>query len=275
MERSRQHVSSIELRVSDATPVAEFYEEVVGLERLGESGSTLRLGSGSKGEIVRILEQPDALEREPAEAGLFHLAIRFPSPDDFSGALHRIEQSEYPLAGASDHHVSEALYMSDPAGNGVELYADRPESEWERDESGSVVMTTDRLDLARVRARTDGEPGRSVPPETDLGHVHLEVRDLDAALGFYCGKLGMEIQARRPGAAFVSYDGYHHHVGLNTWNRREHRLRPDAIGVSEIDAQLDPSTLESVREGLDEDQEAEDGLALEDPDGISWSLAAS
>ena len=245
--------ASVELRVPELTEARWFYETVVGLESLRESAGRVEMGVGQC-PVVRLEEAPEAENRDRRAAGLFHLAIRFPSRQSLSEALRRVSRENYGLTGASDHAVSEALYTNDPAGNGVELYTDRPRSQWEYDEDDEVVMVTEQLDLDDLWRVTSGQPDDRAPAETILGHVHLEVTDLEASVDFYRDELGMALQARRPGAAFLGYDGYHHHVAANVWNHRRRPHDDASLGLAELE----------VRGRGDRN--------LRDPDGIRWQF---
>jgi catechol 2,3-dioxygenase len=168
--------------------------------------------------LVELVPGPDAPSRPPRSTGLFHLALLVPTRADLARTLRRVAGSGAPLSGASDHLVSEALYLSDPEGNGIELYRDRPRDEWPM-AGESVEMATLPLDLESLLGEPGGEAAAASMPEgTILGHVHLQVADLDAAEAFWVDALGLDVTARGyPGALFTSAGGYHHHVGLNTW----------------------------------------------------------
>ncbi|ODR83139.1 glyoxalase [Haladaptatus sp. W1] len=210
-------VGRVALRVNDLDRVRRFYETVVGLERLREDGETAVLGAGGV-PLLELVADADAPVRRRTEAGLFHTAFLVPSRSAVADALVRIE-NDWELSGASDHRVSEALYLTDPEGNGVEIYRDRPREEWPVEEDGSVRMETLPLDIDELREqRTDAE---TVPSGTTVGHVHLEVSSLSAAREFYVETLGTRIRQRfGPSALFLATDDYHHHIGLNTWNDR-------------------------------------------------------
>ena len=212
-------LGAVRLDVADQGGMRGFYEDVIGLRTLADSDGVARLGAGDDSPLVELAERPDAPVRPPGTTGLFHLAILLPSRADLARALQRVASRGWSLSGASDHLVSEALYLDDLEGNGIELYRDRPREEWPY-ESGAIQMATLPLDLeglADELRSAGGEPG-AVPPGTRLGHVHLQVADLAAAEAFYGGLLGFEVTVRSyPGALFVSAGGYHHHVGLNTW----------------------------------------------------------
>jgi catechol 2,3-dioxygenase len=214
----------IRLTVGDAVGVAAFYERAIGLRRLddGDDGA-LRLGAGpdrARPALVELIEDAAAPARARRSSGLFHLALLVPDRAALAQALRRVAGAGWRLDGASDHLVSEALYLSDPEGNGIELYRDRPRAEWRRAESGELAMATLPLDLQHLlSAAPDDAPDDGMPADTALGHVHLQVSELAAAEAFYADALGFDVTVRSyPGALFVAAGGYHHHLGLNTWS---------------------------------------------------------
>jgi catechol 2,3-dioxygenase len=223
-----------------------------------------------------------ALDRRAT--GLFHLAILLPSRADLALALARVVAARWPLDGASDHLVSEALYLSDPDGNGIELYRDRPREEWRRN-GDELAMATLPLDLDDVISAAGGlasEPPREVPAGTTIGHVHLQVGDLGVSESFYRGVLGFDVTVRSyPGALFLSAGGYHHHIGLNTWRSAGGRRPVDgAVGLRHFAIVLsDQSELERV---LDRVRGAglgvspcHGGALVRDPSGIGVLLRAT
>lgn len=229
-------IGAVTLRVSDLAESRRFYREAIGLRELeGPSGESQNGGSSSgsapNGEaifgapgddrpLLRLIGAPAAPARPAGTTGLFHLAILVPSRVDLARSLARLVSGGRRLSGASDHIVSEALYLNDPEGNGIEIYRDRPREEWRTSDSGEVEMATLPLDLQSVIDElADGDPGAEVGAGTTIGHVHLNVADLAAAEDFYSGRLGFDVMVRGyPGALFVAAGGYHHHIGLNTWN---------------------------------------------------------
>ena len=207
----------VRLTVADLDRVRGFYRDAIGLAELGQDDGVIRLGTDGTA-IVELVGDPDAAPRPRGTSGLFHLAILVPSRADLARALQRGAEAGWRLSGASDHLVSEALYLSDPGGNGIELYRDRPREEWPvRD--GVLQMDTLPLDLDGVLSELRREDAEApMPAGTRIGHVHLNVGDLTAAEAFYSGALGFDVTVRGyPGALFVSAGGYHHHLGLNTW----------------------------------------------------------
>jgi catechol 2,3-dioxygenase len=206
----------VRLTVADLDRARDFYRDAIGLTELPSANGVVVMGAGEE-PVVELVGDPDAPPRPRGTSGLFHLAILVPSRPDLARALQRVAEAGWHLSGASDHLVSEALYLSDPEGNGIELYRDRPRGEWPKDD-GNLQMATLPLDLEDL-IREAGDGGEdTMPAGTRLGHVHLQVGDLKAAEDFYSGLLGFEVTVRSyPGALFVSAGGYHHHVGLNTW----------------------------------------------------------
>ncbi len=212
------HVGRVALTVHDLAGVRDFYERVVGLREIEAGARSVVLGAGDT-PLVELVEDLAAPPRPPRTTGLFHLAILVPDRAELARSLQRLIETRWQLAGASDHLVSEALYLSDPEGNGIEIYRDRPPGEWEHD-GDELLMATLPLDLQNLLGELGDEPvpGTAVAAGTRMGHVHLNVSDLDAGERFYGGWLGLDVTARGyPGALFLAGGGYHHHIGLNTW----------------------------------------------------------
>lgn len=229
------HMGAVTLTSTDAEALARFYEDVVGLEVLRRSPEEVDLGGGGRDDIdeplVRIVHDPDA-PRLRGVNGLFHLAILLPSREDLGHAVRRVVEGGWQLTGASDHFVSEALYLRDPEGNGIEIYRDLPRDAWRWD-GDQVEMGTVPLDLQAVvdAAAGDAVTERRVPAGTTMGHVHLAVADLAPVEPFYREVLGLDVTARYGGqATFLSWGGYHHHLGMNTWGG--HGLLPPPPGVT-------------------------------------------
>ncbi len=210
-------LGAIRLRAGDVGRLRDFYETTVGLQPFDGENGLVSLGVEGR-PVVELISDPEAPSRPARSTGLFHLALLVPTRADLARTLRRVAGSGWPLSGASDHLVSEALYLSDPEGNGIELYRDLPRDEWPLAD-GSIEMATLPLDLEGVLAEPGGETAAtSMPEDTTLGHVHLQVADLVAAEAFWVDALGLDVTVRGyPGALFTSAGGYHHHVGLNTW----------------------------------------------------------
>lgn len=220
---------SVTLRVPDLAGSLAFYRDVLGLRAAGGEGAggggAVRLGPGEGGPPLLLLEEaPSAPPAPVRSAGLFHLALRVPSRPALARALRGLGAAGVRLQGLSDHGVSEALYLADPHGNGVEIYADRPRDAWTW-RGGELEMVTRPLDVENLLEEAakpsgrEGEDGPLLPAGTDLGHVHLRVTDLEEAEAFWAGVLGLPVTTRRyPGALFFGAGGYHHHVGVNVWS---------------------------------------------------------
>lgn len=214
-------IGRVLLRVGSVENTVPFYRDTIGLDA---TRSGTRVDLGTTDECLLILEEDSSVPaRSPTEAGLFHVAIRVPTRDALGDVLNRIRETGRTLQGASDHLVSEALYLSDPEGNGVEVYWDRPRSEWPTTPDGQVEMDTRPLDLSSLENRTVPDTPQ-VPAATDIGHIHLEVLDLTESEAWYRDRLGLPVMTRYGNdAVFLGAGGYHHHVGLNTW---QHRSEP-------------------------------------------------
>jgi catechol 2,3-dioxygenase len=235
-------VGTVALTVSDLDRSRAFYETVLGLTARELDDGSLALGVADEPALVRLRGDSAAPPLNPRATGLFHLAVLMPSRRELAYALARLGRSHWPLSGASDHLVSEALYLNDPDGNGIEIYRDRDRREWRTDENGQLAMATLRLDLESLAGELDDAPPvpDRMPAGTRMGHVHLQVSDIAAAEDFYHGVLGFDVTVRGyPGALFVSAGGYHHHIGLNTWNSAGSTPpAPGAVGLRSFDVRL-------------------------------------
>ena len=270
-------LGAVALTVSDVDRARFFYESVIGLNSWRLEGGDVALGVVGDAPLVTLHGDPTAPPRDPHATGLFHLAIVLPDRRALAHALLRLAQARHPLSGASDHLVSEALYLADPDGNGIELYRDRPRDQWRREPDGTLTMATLRLDLAELAAELDGagEPAPHAPAGTRVGHVHLQVADIATAETFYHGILGFDVTVRTyPGALFVSAGGYHHHVGLNTWNSQGAAAPdPAAVGLRSYEIILpDREALDAVlariaAAGLVAEPVADHGTLVRDPSG--------
>jgi catechol 2,3-dioxygenase len=209
-------IGTATLRVADADRSLRWYVDMMGLQLLDRSSERLVLGAGGK-PVLHLDVRPGAAPRDENTTGLYHVAILVPDRPSLAAVLVRIANARVRL-GASDHLVSEALYIWDEDNNGLEIYRDRQRSEWTWD-GKSVRMATEPLDLRNLAAEVGtGKEREPMPAGTRMGHVHLQVGDLATAEKFYCDVLGFERTAGRGGALFVSAGGYHHHIGLNTWH---------------------------------------------------------
>jgi len=234
-------MGTIRLTVCDLDRSRAFYEQVLGLRGTELDHGAIALGAGGERPLVELEGNSSAPRLDRGATGLFHLAILMPTRLDLGFALARLVAARWPLDGASDHLVSEALYLSDPDGNGIEVYRDRPRDEW-RQTDGQLEMATLPLDLQSLAGELKRAQGAqpAVPPETRIGHVHLQVSELEQSEAFYAGVLGFDVMVRGyPGALFVSAGGYHHHIGLNTWHSAGGGPpAPDAVGLRSFEVLL-------------------------------------
>ena len=224
-------IGQVALIVNDLDRVGDFYQSVIGLDRLSGSGEERVLGAG--GLPLVTLRRDRAARHRPREAGLFHTAFLLPDRKALGGWLRHVADRQVGLDGASDHLVSEAIYLRDPEGNGIEVYADRPRSEWQT-HGHEVRMDTIALDLNGLLAAADA-PWQGAPQGSVIGHVHLQVGNVAEAEGFYMNRLGMDRSAHVFGASFFASGGYHHHLAGNIWNSRGAGQRsPGAAGLAEV-----------------------------------------
>jgi len=208
------HIGAVHLTIADLARSIRFYESRLGFTLRAQDDRTAWLGAG--GADLLILSQSEHAPRARGTTGLYHFAILTPSRANLARSLRRLVATRTPLTGASDHGVSEALYLNDPDGNGIEIYRDRPRREWPF-VGGRVNMGLDPLDLAALLADAADDDG-GLAEGTIIGHMHLRVARIDEAERFYVGVLGFDLMQRfDTSASFVSAGGYHHHIGLNTW----------------------------------------------------------
>ncbi|MBD3802626.1 MAG: VOC family protein [Thioclava sp.] len=257
-------IGHVTLVVHDIDRVGAFYEDVIGLERISRDASEARYGVGGE-VLVQLQADKTARKSGREEAGLFHTAFLLPERADLGAWLNRAAEKGWRLEGASDHLVSEALYLSDPEGNGIEIYRDRGREDWPR-KGDQILMATERLDLRDVMAEARA-PWRGAPSGTVIGHVHLQVGALDPAEPFYRDTLGSNVMARYPGANFHGWSGYHHHLATNVWNSRgaKERHQP-ATGLAEVGLRAEPEALAQFSERF--------GDSVTDPWGTRFTVAA-
>src|SRR3984893_7621279 len=204
-------LGSLELKVLDLEREVGFYERF-GLTRIDDGAGTATLGAGGSA-LLRLKALEGGRDRSRGTAGLFSFSILLPGEEKLGGFLKRTLEERLPLTGTADHYVSQALYFDDPEGNGIEVYADRPRGEWQFP-NGHLNIGTDQLDFERLLRIADA-PRPKFSDETVLGHMHLNVADLDRSQHFY-ESLGMDLMGEVGGMMrFMSWDGYHHHLGIN------------------------------------------------------------
>lgn len=210
------HMGDVALQVADLDKQLRFYTERIGLTLLEQDGDQATLGVDTP--LLR-LKQRSGAHKVSGKTGLYHFAILTPSRFDLARTLHHLIETKTRIGGASDHLVSEALYLDDAEGNGIEIYRDRPRDEWPR-QNGQVQMSTDPFDVDGVLGELVGhenDPWTGMAAGTTMGHVHLHVASVPGAKKFYSDALGFDVIINMGSALFVSAGGYHHHLGLNTW----------------------------------------------------------
>ena len=262
-------IGAVHLTISDLGRSVRFYEAHLGFVVHRRDDRTAWLGAG--GPDLLILSQCETAPRVRGTTGLYHFAILVPSRADLSRSLRRLVETGTVLQGAADHGVSEALYLADEDGNGIEIYRDRPRGDWPV-VAGQLRMRADPLDLDALLAEAGGaESGAGLARGTVIGHVHLHVSRLADAEAFYVGVLGFALmQQYGSGALFVAAGGYHHHIGLNTWAGVGAPPPPGAVGLHHFVVSLpDEAALAAVAERLITagvtPEPREGGLLIHDP----------
>jgi catechol 2,3-dioxygenase len=271
-------MGAVQLTVSDLARSLGFWQRTVGLEALERAESRATLGAGGR-ELVVLVEEPGA---RPAHGhtGLFHLALLLPTRTDLACWLAHAARERVPLQGASDHYVSEALYLGDPDGHGIEIYADRPREVWQG--QVDVRMTSLPLDADDVLSELEDpeqEPFGGLADGTAMGHVHLRVAGVSESIGFYRDVLGFELTARLGDqAAFLAAGGYHHHIGANTWQSAG--AAPPREGTARLLYATivlpDETARSDVLARLDRFEETPEGPLVRDPsgNGLVFAVAA-
>jgi catechol 2,3-dioxygenase len=281
-------IASVRLDVGDLARSSEFYERVLGLPLISRDENRALLGADARRPALQLSAVDQPTLASPHSTGLFHVAWLHPSRAALADTVRRIAGARWPIDGASDHGVSEALYLSDPDGLGIEIYADRPREQWQRAADGhGVRMFTLALDIDDLLAQSPGQPQATVAPGTSIGHVHLKVADVPRAFGFYHDALGLQEQAQLPSAAFLSAGGYHHHIGLNSWQSAGASPPPDdaprlraiefELGGGDALAALRQRVAGAATDGAERPTTSSHdagGVSVEDPDGNLLSFAA-
>jgi catechol 2,3-dioxygenase len=266
----------VHLTVSDLDGSIAFYERSLGLQLHHRDDTTAALGAGGE-DLVVLVGEPGA-SRGGRHAGLYHFALLFASREELARAVLRLADTRTRIEGASDHGVSEAIYLRDPDDNGIELYADRPREAWPapRTPGEKLEMYTIALDMKSLLETVEGEQAQEQAGSgLRMGHVHLHVADVDRGLRFYRDVLGFEEMVNLGSAAFVSAGGYHHHLGFNVWLGKDVGPRPEgAAGLRHWVIVLErPDEVRAVRDRAQAagllPEEREGGFLVRDP----WDTA--
>ena len=233
-------VGTVTLKVANLERSLTFYTQVIGLEVFKQDGHTAVLGAGNR-SILLLEEVAGATRLARNVTGLYHAAILFPTRHSLAIKVQQLARMNYPF-GYGDHLVSEAFYLDDPDGNGLELYQDRPRSTWKWN-GGSVRMASDPIDFdslfAEIKENDPALNNPAAPAGTKLGHMHLRVGNISKARAFYHDVLGFDMVAAMPTALFMSAGGYHHHIGMNVWESNGGRPTPEnSAGLREFSISL-------------------------------------
>jgi catechol 2,3-dioxygenase len=268
------HIARVELRVRDIERAIDFYRDVVGLQVVEKTTDAALLGVSGDSPLLALSSSGVTQPADRRATGLFHTAFRYPDRIALGLALARLVEAGLRI-GAGDHLVSEALYVDDADGNGVELYRDRPRDEWPPPQPGNLVaMATEPVDLDSLLAESVGAERDGAPSGTAVGHVHFQVADVDETVDFYRDVLGLDLMARIGSqAAFFASNGYHHHIGTNSWNSRgQGPASRESAGLDRAVFATNLAELNDLRARLAERDyeftEDDDRITLKDPNGI-------
>lgn len=268
-------ITNVNLQVSDLHRSEKFYCDLLGLHPVRKENTVALYAHKNRVPLLVLTENKSAVPKPQWSTGLYHVAILFPNRRELARIFKRFYNNHWQFQGFADHGVSEALYLADPDGNGIELYADRPREQWQY-RNGELVMVTEALDLDNLLGELpDEQEWTGIPEETTIGHIHLQVSDLMKAERFYHHLLGFDVTARSyPGALFVAADSYHHHIGLNTWDSEgASSPPPDAVGllsytITVQDENRKAALLERMRQENIPMKEHGNGVFVRDQDGM-------
>ena len=274
-------VGAVHLTVADLDRSISYYENAIGLRVQSREGAVARLGADGGEELLVLYEEPGA-QPVRGHTGLFHFALLLPDRHALAQWLIHAAQDRIPLSGMSDHLVSEAIYLRDPDWHGIEIYRDRPRSDWPGDGHGGIVMDTLPLDTDSLLGELDDPSAAGaydgMPGATTMGHVHLHVADIADSERFYRDVMGFDVMAHMPEATFLSAGGYHHHLGANVWAGRGASPPPPGSAALRHATVLLPSADERDRvagriaDSGQEPEAREDGVLVRDPAGNALLL---
>ncbi len=272
------HIGSAHFYVASLDRSLAFYGDLVGFKLMKREGDLAVLSADSTTPHILLSERPAWPPKPQRSTGLYHVAIRLPSRAELARLFKRMVIQRHPFGGFSDHAVSEALYLNDPDGNGLELYRDRPRDQWPR-RNGDIMMTTQPLDVEALLDDADDSAWTGIHPQTDIGHVHLHVSNLERARAFYGDVLGLDVAAdwSGHGALFMSAGGYHHHLGLNIWAGSRPQP-PQTLGLRSFSLGVpDETTWQTVQSQLEansitSEPLTENTVLVHDPDGNALEL---
>lgn len=271
-------IGKVVLKTKSKHTLAAFYSEILGLKVITDVDDKIVLGVDGK-VLLELIEVKRGKAPKQAKIGLYHTAFLLPSRAELGSFLHHLLASNYPIDGAGDHIYSEALYFRDPDGNGIEVYADRLRNEWERDELGNLPMATNEVDGDGILMAGAELEWNGAPRDTSIGHIHLQVGNLEKTRQFYQTILGFKVTTEIPSALFFAAGDYHHHIGTNVWAGR------DLPMLEELETGLAYFTIQSeeLRTLADRfrkneiafQEESENVFTLEDPNGITIKIVSN
>jgi len=258
------------LRVKDIEKMKDFYVKLLKMKVLRDEKNAdkreISLGTETK-EIIRLISYGNEEIRGHDEINVYHIAYLLPEREDLGNFLRNCVKEQIKLDGVGDHYVSEAIYLTDPEGNGIEVYTDRNYNKWKW-ENGHVVMGTEQVDVEDLLRISDDMPEFSIPEGTKIGHIHMESSDIKNDKDFYVEKLSLDVVSEIPKAYFLSIDGYHHHFGMNQWNgMRKMPKNANSTGVEEIYATMDKEKFEENFSIKDENK-----AVVQLPNGIKLTV---
>lgn len=272
-------IAHVDFKVSDLGKSLDFYRDLLGFQVVEQDENRTYLSvTGTYPYHIVLTEQPNAIRKPQRTSGLYHVAILMPDRHQLGRIFKRLIDANWRFQGFADHNVSEALYLSDPDGNGLEIYRDRPRSEWKYD-GDQIYMSSDPIDADGILALADNDtqPYDKIHPDTIIGHVHLHVSELAPAEDFYINTIGFDMMLKwqEAGAYFLAVGGYHHHLGMNIWAGQGVPRPPEnAVGLKSyalwIEKSEDHQHFKSHIEKLSIQTEAVNyphatGIALSDP----------
>lgn len=271
---NQTRLGKVVIKVEDLEKMTNYYTEVIGLDIINEDERKVDLGIAADESVLLRLELLDQPAPKKTTTGLYHIAFLLPSRKDLGNVVKQhFQQNQYGITGASNHGYSEAIYLYDPELNGIEIYRDKDKEEWDIREDGSIEGITERMDFEAVYAAADAEPAEKFPSGTVVGHVHLQVADLDHSRQFFGDVLGMGLKSEYDGKAlFYAAGDYHHHIGNNVWTTQGRAAAdPHAPGLDYFEIiipQLDElkSHLKEIDYDFQELSPTE--ITLNHPDGI-------
>ena len=270
---SEIYLAEAVLNVKDLARQTAFYTQIIGLEIRTQTETEVILGAGGK-DLVHLI-QTNRKEAVKSSYGLYHMAILLPSREDLADVFKHIAELNYPFIGAADHGYSEALYLEDPEGNGIELYRDKPVADWDIREDGRIIGVTEELSAQEIYDMGRKVEPFVIAPDTRMGHIHLSVKDSQLATTFYQAVLDLSNKFTIPSASWIASGDYHHHLAVNEWGgkalaKREKDMPGLAYYVVEV---ANKEGLVTIAErakayGAPVKWLSSNDFTFEDPDGI-------